>query len=102
MIEPQPHLFADGFMFLEAPKWHEGLLWVSDVFDYKVHALSADGQRRRVFDVPNRPSGLGFLSDGSLIIVSAKDRKLLRLDGDRLREFADLSSHAAGWLNDFA
>jgi sugar lactone lactonase YvrE len=101
-IEPEPHLFADGFMFLEAPKWREGLLWVSDVFDHKVYALSADGRRRRVVDVPNRPSGLGFLSDGSLIIVSAKDRKLLRLDGDRLAEFADLSHHAAGWLNDFA
>ena len=102
MIELEPTLFAEGFMFLEAPKWHEGLLWVSDVFDHKVYALSADGQRRRVVDVPNRPSGLGFLSDGSLIVVSAKDRRLLRLDGDRLSEYADLSNHATAWLNDFA
>lgn len=102
MIQRKPHLFADGFMFLEAPKWRRGMLWVSDVFAHEVHALSADGQRRKVIDVPNRPSGLGFLSDGTLIIVSAKDRRLLRLDGDRLSEYADLSSHAAGWLNDFA
>jgi sugar lactone lactonase YvrE len=106
MVEPmtdlEPTLFAENFMFLEAPKWHEGLLWVSDVFDHKVYALSPDGQRRRVVDVPNRPSGLGFLSDGTLIIVSAKDRRLLRLDGDRLSEYADLSKHATAWLNDFA
>ncbi|RUX48994.1 gluconolactonase [Mesorhizobium sp. M4A.F.Ca.ET.050.02.1.1] len=102
MIEPEPKLFADEFMFLEAPKWHQGLLWVSDVFDHKVYALSAEGQCLRVVDVANRPSGLGFLSDGTLIIVSAKDCRLLRLDGDRLSEYADLSNHAAGWLNDFA
>jgi sugar lactone lactonase YvrE len=102
MIEPEAHLFADNFMFLEAPKWHEGLLWLSDVFDHKVYALSADGQRRQVINVPNRPSGLGFLSDGTLIIVSAKDRRLLRLDGDQLSEYANLADHAAGWLNDFA
>ncbi len=47
-IEQEPHLFADGFMFLEAPKWHDGQLWVSDVFDHKVYALSADGQRERI------------------------------------------------------
>jgi len=101
-MERGPRLFADDFMFLEAPKWRQGLLWVSDVFDRKVYALSDDGRRRRVLDVPNRPSGLGFLSDGTLIIVSARDCKLLRLDGDEVNEYADLSNHAAGWLNDFA
>lgn len=102
MIELEPQLVAQDFMFLEAPKWHQGLLWLSDVFDHKVYALTAEGQRRRVFDVPNRPSGLGFLADGTLIIVSAKDCRLLRLDGDKLSEYADLSNHATGWLNDFA
>ncbi|MEZ5670127.1 MAG: SMP-30/gluconolactonase/LRE family protein [Alphaproteobacteria bacterium] len=102
MIELVPTPFARGFLFLEAPKWREGLLWVSDVFDHKFYALAADGQRERAIDVPTRPSGLGFLSDGTLIIASAKDRRLLRLDGDALNEYADLSSHAAGWVNDFA
>ena len=102
MTDREPKLFADGFMFLEAPKWREGLLWVADVFDHKIYALSADGRRQRRVDVPNRPAGLGFLSGGSLILVSAKDCRLLRLDGELLIEYADLSNHAAGWLNDFA
>jgi sugar lactone lactonase YvrE len=102
MIEREPHLFADGFMFLEAPKWREGTLWVSDVFAHEVHALSANGRRQEIIQVPNRPSGLGFLSYGSLVIVSAKDCKLLRYSGERLSEYADLSKHATGWLNDFA
>jgi sugar lactone lactonase YvrE len=102
MEQMKPDLFASGFMFLEAPKWHDGRLWVSDVFDHKVFALSATGERENLVEIPNRPSGLGFLSDGSLIIVSAKDSKLLRFDGVELKEYADLSNHAAGWLNDFA
>jgi sugar lactone lactonase YvrE len=102
MEQMKPDLFASGFMFLEAPKWHEGRLWVSDVFDHKVFALSATGDCEYFVQIPNRPSGLGFLSDGSLIIVSARDSKLLRFDGVELNEYSDLSNHAAGWLNDFA
>jgi sugar lactone lactonase YvrE len=102
MSQRKAHLFADGFMFLEAPKWRNGMLWVSDVFAHEVYALTAEGKRSRAIGVPNRPSGLGFLSNGSLIVVSAKDRRLLRLDSDRLSEYADLSHHATGWVNDFA
>jgi sugar lactone lactonase YvrE len=64
--------------------------------------LSPSGERETCLEITNRPSGLGFLSDGSLIIASAKDSKLLRFDGNALSEYADLSKHTAGWLNDFA
>lgn len=103
MAARKPALFADDFLFLEAPKWREDRLWVSDVFDHKVCALSADGHRKTYLYVPNRPSGLGFLSDGSLIVASAKDSKLLKYtSGEQLAEYADLSKHTTGWLNDFA
>lgn len=95
-------LLADGFMFLEAPKWHQGLLWVVDVFDHKIYAVSEDGRRERVIDLPGRPGGIGFLSDGALIVASAIDRKVFRIARDQFTEYADLSAHAAGWLNDFA
>ncbi|MGO7169692.1 SMP-30/gluconolactonase/LRE family protein [Rhizobium leguminosarum] len=102
MGEEHPRLLADGFLFLEAPKWHDGRLWLSDVFDHKVHALDASGKRSEYLEIPNRPSGLGFMSDGSLVIVSAMDRKLLRFDGSAISEYADLSAHTKWWLNDFA
>jgi sugar lactone lactonase YvrE len=102
MTAISPRLLADGFMFLEAPKWRDGTLWVSDVFAHEIHALSETGRRTQRIAVPNRPSGLGFLSDGTLIVASAKDRKLLQIHGDRLSDYADLSRHAAGWVNDFA
>jgi len=101
MIDLQAQFFADDFIFLEGPKWRERHLWVSDVFDHCVYAISADGHRRRICEV-DRPAGLGFLPDGTLIIVDQKARRLLRLDGDTTSEYADLSRYAAGYVNDFA
>ena len=102
MASHRPSLFAEDFIFLEAPRWHENQLWVSDVFDHTVYALSPDGRRRKVCHVPHRPSGLGFLPDGTPIVVSSKDRKLMRIDGDAIVDYADLSGMASGDVNDFA
>src|SRR5690349_5690696 len=102
MTHHRPSLFAEDFIFLEAPRWHDDQLWVSDVFDHAVYALTSDGGRRKVCHVPHRPSGLGFLPDGTAIVVSSKNRKLMRIDGDALVEHADLSGMATGDVNDFA
>jgi len=50
--------------------------------------------------VPAQPSGLGFVPDGRLLVVSMVDRRLLRLDAGGLVEVADLSRHAPWHLND--
>lgn len=102
MIERTADLLADGFKFLEAPKWHKGRLWVSDVFDHKLFSIDSAGTRSLVCDVPDRPSGQAFLPDGRHIVVSAKDRKLLEVTDGGLKEFVDLSAHARGYVNDFA
>ncbi len=47
------------------------------------------------------PSGLGWLPDGRMLIVSMTDRRLLRLErGGALSEVADLSSLASFHCND--
>ena len=102
MRELKAELFADDFIFLEAPRWHDGKLWVSDVFDHKLFSLTPDGKRHLICEVPNRPSGQGFLPDGTHIVVSATDCKLLAIEDGRLRQYADLSGHATGFVNDFA
>jgi sugar lactone lactonase YvrE len=91
---------ADGFHFLEAPRWREGRLLASDFFLRGVFSFAADGGMQKLCDVPDQPSGLGFLPDGDLIIVSMTDRKLLRFDGDRLSEYADLQSITPFHCND--
>jgi len=95
--------FADDFVFLEGLQWHEGELWASDVFDHRVYAMAGGRphERRLICQVPARPSGLGFLPDGSLIIASARDRRLLRHDNGKTSLYADLQAHATGSVNDF-
>lgn len=100
-MSPKPQLLADDFVFLESPKWHGGRLWVSDVFDHGVYAVGTDGERAVRCEM-FRPTGLGFLPDGRLVIVDAEERKLMQWKGGTLSDYADLTSFAAGHLNDFA
>jgi len=92
--------FADGFVFLEGPRWHQGKLWFSDMWGFKVYTLTEAGERAVVCEVPQRPSGLGFLPDGTLLVVSMADRKLLKLAGGKLAVHADLATLAGGDVND--
>ncbi|MHA6794960.1 SMP-30/gluconolactonase/LRE family protein [Pseudonocardia bannensis] len=92
----------EKYSFLEGPRWRDGRLWVSDFYTHQVVSARADGSDVRVeAEVPAQPSGLGWLPDGRLLIVSMRDHKLLRRENDgSLVEHADLSAHAGGILND--
>jgi sugar lactone lactonase YvrE len=50
--------------------------------------------------VENCPSGLGWLPDGQMLIVSMIDRSVLRYDGEKLHTHADLSDLAGFHCND--
>lgn len=88
---------VSGLTFAEGPRWHEGRLYYSDFYRHVVEAVDLAGNVELVAEVPNQPSGLGWLPDGRMLIVSMIDRKLLRreLSGE-LVEHADLS-HIATW-----
>ncbi|MGD8416301.1 MAG: SMP-30/gluconolactonase/LRE family protein [Pseudomonadales bacterium] len=91
---------ADGLCFGEGPRWHDGELWLSDMHAYEVLRFSPDGVRHPVVRVENQPSGLGWLPNGDLLIVSMRDRRVLRFDGHTLTEHADLSALASFDCND--
>jgi sugar lactone lactonase YvrE len=93
-------VLVEGLRFPEGPRWHDGRLWCSDQHDCKVLAIGVDGSVETIVEVPNGPSGLGWLPDGRLLIVSMQDRRLLRLDLDGLTEVADLSELATWHCND--
>lgn len=95
-----PRVLADGFAFLEGPRWHDGRLYCSDMHGDRVVAVATDGRVETVVEVPTQPSGIGWLPDGRLLVVSMTDRKLLRRDGTALVEHADLSGIATFWCND--
>jgi sugar lactone lactonase YvrE len=93
-------VLLDGLAFPEGPRWHEGKLWFSDMHAHRVMTVDLDGRSETIVEVPNRPSGLGWLPDGRLLVVSMTDRRLLRLDGTRLGVVADLSGLASFHCND--
>ena len=93
-------VLLDGLAFPEGPRWHDGKLWFSDMHDQCVKTVDLDGRCAEVVRVANDPSGLGWLPDGRLLVVSMRDRRLLRLDPDGLHELADLSRVAAYHCND--
>jgi sugar lactone lactonase YvrE len=91
---------VDGLGFPEGPRWHDGKVWFSDFGSRKVHTVGLDGTLSDVVGVPQSPSGLGWLPDGALLVVSMEDRKLMRFDGNELSVHADLSSFAKFQCND--
>jgi sugar lactone lactonase YvrE len=99
-IELTSAVFATGLCFGEGPRWHAGHLYVSDMHAHAVLRFDAEGHPTRVLDVPSCPSGLGWLADGSMLVVSMEDRRVLRFRNGNVSEHADLSALAKGRCND--
>jgi sugar lactone lactonase YvrE len=59
-----------------------------------------NGNAEIIVTVAQSPSGLGWLPDGRLLVVSMQDRRLMRLDAEGLVEVADLSRLASFHCND--
>jgi len=91
---------ATGLCFGEGPRWFEGLLWFSDMLGEAVHTVTLSGSMTTLPLPGHSPSGLGFRPDGSLLIVSTEDRRLLRYDGETVDTVADLSAQAPADLGD--
>ncbi|HEY2304114.1 MAG TPA: SMP-30/gluconolactonase/LRE family protein [Acidimicrobiales bacterium] len=89
-----------GLAFAEAPRWHDGALFVSDIFGRQVWRVVPGEAPEVIHEVPGLPSGLGWLPDGRMLIVSMRERRVLVADGDGLREYADLSALVGGDCND--
>ena len=91
-----------GMSYLECPRWHDDRIWVADFYTHRVISLAEDGSDLRFeAKVPGQPSGLGWLPDGRLLVVSMGDAKLLRREHDgSLVVHADLEPHVSGHPND--
>ena len=96
-----PDILIDGLLFGEGPRWHQDALWLSDMHAQQVLKVSSDGTKEVIVEIANdQPSGLGWLPNGDLLIVSMTDRALLRYDGYELAHHADLSGLASWYCND--
>lgn len=97
-----PSVLVPGMTFVEAPRWHEDRFWFSELYTHRVRSVREDGTDLRTEAVvPGQPSGLDWLPDGRLLVISMTDRTLLRREHDgTLVVHADLGEHATGFCNE--
>jgi sugar lactone lactonase YvrE len=96
----QATVLATGLYFGEGPRWHAGRLWFSDFYDHAVKSVDLAGSVRTELTIDDHPSGLGWLPDGRMLVVSMNQRRLLRVDADGVKVHADLAAVAAHRAND--
>ena len=90
-----------GLTFAEGARWHDGRLWFSDFYTQRVLAMDPEGRTETMAAVPQRPSGLGFLADGTPLVISMLDRRLLAIrPGGKTELVADLRDVTGGPCND--
>ena len=93
-------VLIEGLTFTEGPRWHDGRLYFSDFFTHRVLAVDTQGNMETIVETPQQPSGLGWSPDGSMLIVSMNDQKLLSFSNGELSEVADLSQLSTHFCND--
>ena len=101
MDERHTRVVREGLAFGEGPRWHEQRLWFSDFYRHAIFSVLADGSdERREHDVPEQPSGLGWLPNGDLLYVSMTDHRVMRVSEGVTSLFCDLRAYCGFWAND--
>jgi sugar lactone lactonase YvrE len=101
MGERRLETLLDGGAFFEGPRWHDGRWWVADFYRHAVFAVDAAGRAEEVLAVEGQPSGMGWMPDGTLLVVSMRDHKVLRWTAEAgATVHADVSRFCGGHLND--
>ncbi|WAP55014.1 SMP-30/gluconolactonase/LRE family protein [Streptomyces sp. S465] len=90
--------YASGMRWGEAPRWHEGALWLSDT---QASRLWTDASGSwRPFDLDSPSNGLWFLPDGRLVGAMMYEARIAQWDGQRWQPYADLAHLGVGPLGD--
>ncbi|MDP6982968.1 MAG: SMP-30/gluconolactonase/LRE family protein [Candidatus Latescibacteria bacterium] len=93
-----PEVLVDNLYFPEGPRWRvgddgKGWLWFSDVLAGQVRRVDLSGHCETIAEVPELPSGLGWWPDGTLVVVSLGDGKLMSIGDDgEVRPVADMKA----------
>jgi sugar lactone lactonase YvrE len=93
-------VLVEGIYFGEGPRWHDGRLWFSDFYAHAVKSVDEAGRLRTEVELDDQPSGLGWLPDGRLLVVSMRQRAVKRLEPQGLVLHADISDLTAHLCND--
>jgi sugar lactone lactonase YvrE len=87
----RPVPIGGDLKFPEAPRWHDGALWLSDQLGG--HVLRVAGGTTEVVVAVEQPSGLGFLSDGTLRVAVIEPPRVIDVtSGTISSDSADLAT----------
>jgi sugar lactone lactonase YvrE len=95
-------VLSAGFGIGESPRWHDDRLWFSNWGMQEVVAVDVSGNSEIMLRVPATiPFSIDWLPDGRLLVVSGRDRLLLRREPDgSLVTHADLRTLAEHGCNE--
>lgn len=95
-------VFADGIEFPECPRWHDGALWLSDMWGHTVYRFDATGARTVAHRFPDDedPGGIGWLPDGRMLVTGMRHSVVYRLANGTAHLHADVRELAPLGVND--
>jgi len=100
MANLQPRPLLDGLKLPESPRWYGDRLWFSDMVGRRVISVALDGKSHVEAEFDDEPSGLGFMPDGTPLVVLRAARQVVRLQDGGVTLHADLTSVPCETLND--
>jgi sugar lactone lactonase YvrE len=74
-------VLADGFVYGEGPRWHDGALWFVDTQGDAIHTLDEHGNLA-VARRTNHPAGLGWLPDGTMVFSTMHSAQIKTVGAD--------------------
>ena len=89
-----------GLQLPEAPRWHEGRLWLSDIRGGRVLSLAIGDEPQIEAEFHEPCSGLGFLPDGTVIVALMQSSRIMRVGSTGVSLHADLAALPGTHLND--
>src|SRR5688572_30731901 len=99
-MQAKADILLEGLCFAESPRWRDGVLWFSDMQDFCVRTVDLNGRSEIKLRTPREPSGIGWLPDGRMLVVSMTDQQVLRVDPEGLVVHANLLDYTRSEVND--
>ena len=72
-------VLVGGLSFPEEPRWRDGLLWFIDAGTNLILAADEAGRTARRIGLEFTPGGLGWLPDGTLLVVDVNGRRVVAM-----------------------
>src|SRR5260370_15028853 len=82
-VNSAPTLLVGGRGLVESPRWHDGRLWIADWTAGEILSFASGGDAEVKAHAPAPPLSFDFLPGGALIVVSAREGRLLRQSPSR-------------------